>query len=52
MLETLRTFPLNYKLLKQEERQRVTHDKLETNIKRRSKKREMFCGDLLNKIKK
>lgn len=38
MLENLRIFPLNYKLLNQEEKQRVTHEKLEIKINRRSKK--------------
>lgn len=52
MLETLRIFPLNYKLLNQEEKERVTHEKLEIKINRRSEKKKMFCGDLLNKIKK
>lgn len=32
MLENLRIVPLNYKLLNQEEKQRVTHEKLEIKI--------------------
>ena len=52
MLETLRIFPLNYKLLNQEGKQRVTHENLEIKTNRRSEKREMFCEELLNKIKK
>ena len=52
MLETLRIFPLTYKLLNQEEKQRVTHENLEIKINRRSEKREMFFEELLNKIKK
>ena len=51
MLETLRIFPLNYKLLNQEGKQRVTNENLEIKINRRSEKREMFCEELLNKIK-
>lgn len=42
MLETLRLFPLNYKLLNQEEKQRVTHEKLGIKINRRSEKKELF----------
>lgn len=51
MLETLRIFPLNYKLLNQEEKQRVTHEKLEIKINT-LKRRKYFCGDLLKKLKK
>lgn len=40
MLKTLRIFSLNYKLLNQEEKQRVTHEKLEIKINKRSKKKE------------
>lgn len=42
MLETLRVFPLNYKLLNQEEKQRVTHEKLEIKINRSLEKRKYF----------
>lgn len=52
MLETLRIFPLNYKLLNQEEKQRVTHEKLEIKVNKRPEKKKMFCEDLQNKIKK
>lgn len=38
MLEALRIFPLNYKRLNREEKQRVTHEKLE--IKHKIRKEE------------
>lgn len=44
MLETLRIFSLDYKLLNQEEKQRVSHEKLKIKINKRSKKRKYFAG--------
>lgn len=43
MLENLRMFPFNYKPLNQEQKQRVTHEKLEIKVNKVSKKKKRKC---------
>lgn len=52
MLENLRVFPFNYKLLNQEPKQRVTHEKLEIKVNIVSKKKKVFYEKLEIKLTK
>lgn len=45
-------FPFNYKLLNPEQKQRVTHEKLEIKVNRVSKKKKVFYEKLEIKLTK
>lgn len=44
-------FPFSYKLLNQEQKQRVTHEKLEIKVNKVSKKKKAFYEKLEIKLK-
>lgn len=51
-LKNLKMFPFNYKLLNQEQKQRVTHEKLEIKVNKVSKKKKAFYEKLEIKLTK
>lgn len=52
MLGNLRMFPFNYKLPNREQKQRVTHEKLEIKVNKVSKKKKVFYEKLGIKLTK